>query len=405
MLHGILLCLAVLAFLSIALEEVIHINKAKTTLFLGTLSWILLFLFEPSLTTTEAFHEGLLEVAQLWLFLLAAMTFVAYLNQHGMVEGMVYRVLPRRLPERSLPYIVVLFCFVLSSFADNITATLVAVALILSLQLDTQKNIKLAVLAVFGINSGGAALITGDVTTLMIFNAGKVGILDLLHLIPAGVISCLVLATLMLPGFSGEVRIPRQRHQAERLDKIIAVIFLLTILSTLVINSFLQVPPLLIFLFGLSLVFLLVHWVKHDPADIPIMDYIRKIEFDTLLFFLGVLLLVGMLKEIGTLALITDLYVLLPQAMASYVVGLCSALLDNVPLTAGVLASKLDMPLQSWLGLTYSVGVGGSLLAIGSAAGILVMSKVQGVTFGAYLRYFPHLLVAYSCGFALVYLL
>ncbi len=402
MLHGILLCLAVLAFLSIALEEVIHINKAKTTLFLGTLSWILLFAFEASPTVTAGFQEGLLEVAQLWLFLLAAMTFVAYLNQHGMVEGLVYRLLPKHLPERAVPFIVVLFCFVLSSFADNITATLVAVALILSLQLEQAKNIKLAVLAVFGVNSGGAALITGDVTTLMIFNAGKVGILDLLHLVPAGLVSCVLLAFLMLPGFKGDVRIPRQRKQAQLLDKVIGIIFLLTILLTLVINSFMYIPPLLVFLFGLSLVFLLVHWVRHDPNDIPIMDYIRKIEFDTLLFFLGVLLLVGMLKEIGTLDMITQLYTVLPNLVANFVIGLCSAVLDNVPLTAAILGSELDIPLEAWLSLTYSVGVGGSMLAIGSAAGIIVMSKVQGVTFGSYLRYFPHLLVAYSTGFALV---
>ncbi|MDP1775163.1 MAG: sodium:proton antiporter NhaD, partial [Moraxellaceae bacterium] len=290
----------------------------------------------------------------------------------------------------------------LSSFADNITATLVAVALILSLQLDQAKNIKLAVLAVFGINSGGAALITGDVTTLMIFNAGKVGILDLLHLVPAGLISCTLLACLMLPGFKGDVRIPRQRKQAQLLDKVIGIIFLLTILLTLVVNSFMYIPPLLVFLFGLSLVFLLVHWVRHDPNDIPIMDYIRKIEFDTLLFFLGVLLLVGMLKEIGTLDVITQLYTVLPNTFANYAIGLCSAVLDNVPLTAAVLGSELNMPLEAWLGLTYSVGVGGSMLAIGSAAGIIVMSKVQGVTFGSYLRYFPHLLIAYSTGFALV---
>lgn len=402
MLHGILLCLAVLAFLSIALEEVIHINKAKTTLLLGTLSWILLFAFEPSPAVTAGFQEGLLEVAQLWLFLLAAMTFVAYLNQHGMVEGLVYRLLPKRLPERSVPFIVVLFCFVLSSFADNITATLVAVALILSLQLEQAKNIKLAVLAVFGINSGGAALITGDVTTLMIFNAGKVGILDLMQLVPAGLISCILLACMMLPGFKGDVRVPRQRKQTQLLDKVIGIIFLLTIFLTLIVNSFIYIPPLLVFLFGLSLVFLLVHWVRHDPNDIPIMDYIRKIEFDTLLFFLGVLLLVGMLKEIGTLDLITQLYTVLPNTMANYAIGLCSAVLDNVPLTAAVLGSELNMPLDAWLGLTYSVGVGGSMLAIGSAAGIIVMSKVQGVTFGSYLRYFPHLLIAYTTGFTLV---
>lgn len=403
MLEAVLICLAALAFLAIVLEDFIHINKAKSTLFLGTLCWILLFTIGPDHAATEtAFSDNILDIASLWLFLFAAMTFVAYLNQHGMIEALVYRLLPGNMPQKALLPFVAVFAFVFSSFCDNITTTLVTVALIQSLRLPVRSNIKLAVLAVFSINSGGAALITGDVTTLMIFNSGKVGIGDLFAIIGPGLAACLLLATMLMPGFEGRLQLERVSTPASAFDISVAIIFISTILLTLVINLVVHVPPLLVFMFGLSLVFMLSTFVNREEAELPIIDYIRKIEFDTLLFFLGILLIVGMLKEIGALNAITRLYLAFSPNIANFLIGCVSAMIDNVPLTAAVLKSNLDMPLRDWLGFTYSVGVGGSLLAIGSAAGVLMMSKIEGVGFISYLRYTPQLTVAFSVGYGLI---
>lgn len=406
MLDAVLIFLAVLAFIAIVLEDVIHLNKAKSTLFLGTLCWILLFLFEPVHATVEtAFAENILDIASLWLFLFAAMTFVAYLNQHGMVESLVYRMLPDAMSQKALLPAVALFAFCLSSFCDNITTTLVTIALIQSLQLNSSSNIKLAVLAVFSINSGGAALITGDVTTLMIFTAGKVGISDLFVIVAPGLLACLLLAVLLMPGFEGTLTPQRAVSQASRFDIWVAVIFLATIVMTLAINLFIHVPPLLVFIFGLSIVFLLARIMYRGESEEPIIDYIRKIEFDTLLFFLGILLIVGMLKEIGALHGITRLYDVTVPGVANFLIGCLSAVIDNVPLTAAVLKSNLDMPVTEWLGFTYCVGVGGSLLAIGSASGVLMMSKIEGLGFISYLRYTPHLMLAYGAGYLLILLI
>ncbi|MBN7827907.1 SLC13 family permease, partial [Bowmanella dokdonensis] len=117
-------------------------------------------------------EENIAEIASLWLFLVAAMTFVAYLNKKRMIESLINRMLPSKLSERKLLFMTGLFAFFFSSLADNITATLVSVAMILPLGLPKEKVIKFAVLAVFAVNSGGVALITGDVTTLMIFLDG-----------------------------------------------------------------------------------------------------------------------------------------------------------------------------------------------------------------------------------------
>ncbi|MDI4660808.1 MULTISPECIES: sodium:proton antiporter NhaD [Cobetia] len=404
-LQGLLIGLALAAFVLIAIEDVIHLNKAKTTLLLGTFSWLLLFIFGPAALAVddvpEALNENLLEIATLWLFLMAAMTFVAFLNAKGLIANLIYRLLPKRIGERGLLYLTGLFAFAFSSLADNITATLVSLTLVLSLGLAPKKTLRFAVLAVFAVNSGGVALITGDVTTLMIFLAGKVRISELMLLALPSFLSVMLLATLLLPGLGGEVNLVRKPRETRRLDRLVAWLFLATILSTLGLNVLFGVPPLLTFLFGMSLMFLLGHVAERrsDSEERRILDYIRIIEFDTLLFFLGILLMVGALKEARLLEGLAQLYALMPAMQANYLVGLLSALVDNVPLTAAVLKADVSMNDAEWLALTYAAGVGGSLLVIGSAAGVIALSKVREVSFMSYLRFFPALLLAYSVGY------
>lgn len=408
-LEMVLIGLALAALLGVVFEELTHVNKAKVTLFFGTLAWILLFVTSDSEAETDRIGEGLAEsiseIAGLWLFLVAAMTFVAYLNKKGMIENVIYLALPRRLSERSLLLLTGLFCFVFSSLADNITATLVSATLILSLDLDLKKRIRFITLVIFAVNSGGAALITGDVTTLMIFLAGKVEILTLLTLAVPAFAGVLVLALLLSRGMTGEVTLERQVKPVRRVDVVISLLFLATILATIIGNVVFSVPPVLMFLFGLSMMFLVSRFMSNDNDLDPILEYIRAIEFETLLFFLGILLLVGMLKEIQALDSLVAIYGVMPPLAANYMMGIFSAFIDNVPLTAALLKSGIEMSAAEWMALTYAVGVGGSLLVIGSAAGIVAMSRVQGLTFVSYLRYFGFLFIAYSFGYAGVILL
>lgn len=405
----IIILLAIAAFFLVILEDVIHINKAKSTLFIGTLCWILAYLLphdgaSPQDVTAQL-NENLLEIASLWLFLMAAMTFVAYLNSRGFVSALVQRLLPAALSERSLMILLGMFAFLFSSFADNVTATLVSVAVITSLKVEARKRLKYATLIVFAVNSGGVSLITGDVTTLMIFLAGKVSIANLLLLVAPSLTAVMVLAVLLSLGMKGEVVFDGEVSPIERNDVVIALIFLTTILSTLGLNAFFQIPPVLTFLFGLACMFLIAQYLFRKKTNRNILNYIREIEFDTLLFFLGVLLIVGMLKEIGVLSYLTGIYDHLPTAAANYVLGLVSAVLDNVPLTAALLKADVSMGVAGWLSVTYATGVGGSVLIIGSAAGIIAMSKVKEVNFISYLGMAGYLLAAYSLGYWLSYLL
>lgn len=403
LLETVLIICAILALLGVILEEVIHINKAKTTLFFGCISWLILFIFTPATDGHSALlsslDHNLLEIATLWLFLMSTMTFVAYLNAKGLVQTLIQRVCPQQMSKRSLMVMVAMFAMLLSMICDNVTATLVTLGLMQAFNLDNRTRIKFAVLVVFAVNSGGVALITGDVTTLMIFLEGRVSMIQLATLVIPAALGVLALTLMLFPGVSGTVATDRVQRKLQPLDIAIMAIFFSTIFCTMLFNFFFQIPPVLTFLFGLSIMFLVGQWLRSDREEVRILEYIRQVEYETLLFFLGILLLVGMLKEIGVLDLLAHAYALLSPTLANYVAGLCSALIDNVPLTAALLKAAPELATSEWLGLTYAVGVGGSMLAIGSAAGIIAMSKVKGLTFGSYIRYFPVLAVAYTVGY------
>ncbi len=402
MIEYFLITLALLALLSVVFEEVTHINKAKTTLFFGCISWITLFITaEPNdyHHITEGLKENLLEIAELWLFLMSTMTFVAYLNAKGVIQLAVQKLFPQELSLRKLMFLVALFSIVLSALCDNVTATLVSLTLLQTFNVERRYKLRMAILIIFSVNSGGVALITGDVTTLMIFLDGHVNMSELFILLIPAIISVTFLATLFSLSASGRISTSKVTSDYETVDILIAVIFFSTILFTMLMNVWFHVPPVLTFLTGLSIMFLVGRIYRSDTEETQMLEYVRKIEYDTLLFFLGILLLVGMLKEVGVLSILANLYANFDPNFSSYFAGIGSALIDNVPLTAALLKAHPELTTPEWLALTYAVGVGGSLLVIGSAAGIIAMSKIKEITFISYMRYIPALLAAYTIGY------
>lgn len=399
----VFIVLAIVALLATIFEDIIHINKAKTTLFIGTLSWVLYYVTAlenvPHEVISERFADNLLEIATLWLFLMAAMTFVAYLNSRNIIRHLVQEVLPPRMHERTLLLLIGGFAFVFSMLADNITTTLITLAIYSSVDMPAHKRIKYAALIVFAVNSGGVGLVTGEVTTLMIFLAGKVSITDLLALVLPSLLAVLLLALMLFPGLNRYVDFEHHDYVFTHRDRFIMGAFLVTIVLTLVLNIGFDVPPVLTFLFGLSAMFLLDEWFKSSPQDEPILHYIREIHFDTLLFFLGVLLIVGLLQETSVLFELVKLYDWLPMTWANFLMGVLSSLIDNVPMTAAVIKADIPMTALDWLALTYATGVGGSILVIGSAAGIITMGKMKEVTFFSYGKIFLPLFVAYGFGY------
>lgn len=402
LLYALYVCL-ILSLFSILFEDLIKLSKSKAVLFFGTLSWLLVFMNPQRFGGFDAvkgrFMDDVLDISNLWLFLVSTMTFVAYLNKKGFIDSVIHRVLPEAISERSLLIVIALFAFVFSSIADNVTATLVSLSIVMALRLPADKLIKFVVVIVFAVNSGGVAMITGDVTTLMIFLAGKLNVGQLILLSVPAASGVLILTLLLSRGLGGQLQIEVTHRRIDRFDMLIATIFFATICSVVLGSLYFSIPPMLIFLFGMSVMFL-VSWIgqEHDRAH-DILQYIREIEFETLLFFLGVLLLVGLMKELGLLQGISKITMLMPAMIANYSIGALSAFIDNVPMTQAMLKAGLNLSVANWMGLTYAIGVGGSLLVIGSAAGIVALNRCGPLTFVAYLRYFWAVGIAYSLGF------
>ena len=152
----VIIVMAIIALIAIACEEVTHIDKAKSTLFFGCASWLLLYVKASasgeSASLQESFDHNLLEIASLWLFLMATMTFVAFLNARGLISGAVLKLMPGALSFNRLIILVAVFAVLLSMLADNITATLVSLSVVSAFKLSDKERIKLAVLAVFAVN-------------------------------------------------------------------------------------------------------------------------------------------------------------------------------------------------------------------------------------------------------------
>lgn len=413
LLQLIVLGLFLVAFAAIIFEERIGFEKYKTSMFFGLSAWCLL-LIEEHFKGKEAFdkmehafHEYVLEISMLWLFLICAMTFVAYLDKRKWIEKVVMKTLPAQMSEKKFLFIMGAFTFLFSGVADNLTATLVALSIVLVVMKGaaTDTLIRMAVMIVFAANAGGLPLITGDVTTLMIFVAGKIHMVELLRLYVPALITSLVLYVYLARGMNGSITIKKESASINPLDTKIAVIFILSIACILAGHVAFHLPPMLVFLTGLSVMFLVI---AHDKIktknEVKVLEYVQHVEFDALFFFLGVLLLVGALKEVELLGKLAMLYEVMDPTLATFFIGILSAVVDNIPITAAMLKADLPLDEVGWMLLTYAVGIGGSILVIGSAAGVVAMSKVKELTFGAYLKYTPVVFLVYTLGLGITYI-
>jgi len=413
LLQFIVLILFLVAFAAIIFEEKLGFEKYKTSMFFGLSAWILLLIDghfngkEAFVKMEHAFHEYVLEISMLWLFLICAMTFVAYLDKRKWIEKVVMKTLPAQMSEKKFLFIMGAFTFLFSGVADNLTATLVALSIVLVVMKGaaTDTLIRMAVMIVFAANAGGLPLITGDVTTLMIFVAGKIHMVELLRLYVPALVTSLVLYAYLARGMNGSITIKKEITNINPLDTKIAVIFILSIACILAGHVAFHLPPMLVFLTGLSVMFLVI---AHDKIktknEVKVLEYVQHVEFDALFFFLGVLLLVGALKEVELLGKLAMLYEVMDPTLATFFIGILSAVVDNIPITAAMLKADLPLDEVGWMLMTYAVGIGGSILVIGSAAGVMAMSKVKELTFGAYLKYTPVVFFVYTLGLGITYI-
>jgi len=402
----LLLAIFVVGYYFIAAEEKYHINKAKPALFTGTFMFMLLGAYyavnglDFSAFDTEIAHL-ILEIAEIFFFLFVAMTFIEALIERNVFDALKEKLLNAGYNYKKLFWITGLLAFFISPVADNLTTALILSTVLITIEKDNKAFlIPAAINIVVAANAGGAWSPFGDITTLMAWSAGKGTFVDFLFLFPASIIGWSVTAFL-LSRFVPEGH-PAKIENAEPVQihkggKVIIGLGIFTIFSAVMGKQLMHLPPMWGMLFGLSLLQLYAYTLKkyHDH-DIEIYKSVSKIENDTLLFFFGILAAVGALHFAGFLGHAVKLYEMFDPTYVNVGVGFLSALIDNVPVMSAVLKASPDLPLAQWMLVTLTAGVGGSLIAFGSAAGVGVMGKLKGIyTFSAHMRFSWAILVGY----------
>jgi Na+/H+ antiporter NhaD/arsenite permease-like protein len=298
----------------------------------------------------------------------------------------------KQLSYKKLLWVTGFLTFFISAIADNLTTALVFATLLVTIE-KTNKAflVPAAINVVVASNAGGAWSPFGDITTLMIWNAGKAPFFDFFYLFPASFIGWVVtcyLLSLFVPDSA-----PAVSNEEESVMKDGAMGIVWLGLSTIAISVFahqaLHLPAIMGMMFGLSLLMVYSYNLKRRKnVDIGLFKSISKVENDTLLFFFGLMLAVGALSYIGYLALVADIYKSINPTLVNIGIGFLSAIVDNVPLTYAVLKANPAISTDQWLLVALAAGCGGSMIAFGSAAGVGVMGKMRGIyTFGSHMKY------------------
>lgn len=471
----LIIAIFIIGYLMIALEHPLKINKAASALLTGTILWVLYIMNAPdfeSLVSSDGFksfvqdphaaglslleqcqqyiveHQILIsigEICQTLIFLIGAMIIVELVDVHGGFEFITNRITTRKA--RSLLIMISVLTFFMSSVLDNLTTSIVMIMLVRKIIADQKTRWLFGSMIIIAANSGGAWSPIGDVTTIMLWIKGNISTSETIpHLILPSLVSMFVPLFLMARQLKGSVESPIQEGRMDNnstccTDEFFILahrerlyIFILGILCLLFVPVFKMVthlPPFMGVMIGVSILWFFTEFIYGKKEDLEedrklrVSKVVHRIDGATLLFFLGILLAVEVLRYTGILGAFASW---LDDSVGNVfivnmVIGALSAVVDNVPLVAGAIGMYPVMTEEAvaasadpiywmnfvqdgtfWQFLAYCAGVGGSMLIIGSAAGVVVMGLEQ-ISFGWYLKRISGLaLLGYLAG-AFVYIL
>jgi len=424
--YGILaLIIFVIAYSLVIGEEFLHLRKSKPVLVAAGLIWILIGIAYANIgdhhTAETAVRHNLLEYAELLLFLLAAMTFINAMEERKVFDALRAWLVSRGFSLKAIFWITGVLSFFISPIADNLTTALLMSAVVMAVGAGNVPFIAISCInIVVAANAGGAFSPFGDITTLMVWQKGIVQFQEFFAIFVPSVINWIIPAVIM--SFAIEKGNPDPLNETPYVKRggfIVIGLFLFTIAMAVSFHNFLHLPPVLGMMTGLGILKLFAFYLKktekiedEDDMELTVMSgddmhnghgtkgqydifsILARAEWDTLMFFYGVILCVGGLGTIGYLSMISHAMYegtgLLGTGVtgANVFVGILSAIIDNIPVMFAVLSMQPDMSHGQWLLVTLTAGVGGSLLSIGSAAGVALMGQARGIyTFFAHLKW------------------
>lgn len=422
------------AYVLVISEETIHLRKSKPVMVAAGFIWALVAVSYAEIGQTEVVEElvrhGLLEFVELFLFLLAAMTYINTMDERGVFDMLRAWLLAQGFSLRKLFWVTGLIAFVMSPIADNLTTALLMATVVMAVGGSNRRFVVLGCInVVVAANAGGAFSPFGDITTLMVWQEEHVEFHEFFALIVPSVVNWVVsagLLSLAIP--TGQPDPVNEEAKLRDGAWIVAGLFILTITMAVTSHTLLHLPPVIGMMTGLGLLKLYGYYLQTrggrfalsgervlnenalglegDPSKIPatsnyqydIYRNLQRVEWDTLLFFYGIMLCVAGLGAFGYLAAGSDLmYGQLGPTTANILVGFASAIFDNIPVMFAVLEMNPEMNLGQWLLITLTAGVGGSMLAVGSAAGVAVMGQARGIyTFFSHLKWSWAIVIGYA---------
>jgi len=407
----------VAAYILVIGEESLHLRKSKPTMVAAGFIWIIVAMLYISHGDTHtaglAVRHNLEEFGELFLFLLAAMTYINTMDERGVFDTLRAWLVGRGFSLRKIFWITGLLAFVISPIADNLTTALLMATVVMAVGGSDHRFVAVACInIVVAANAGGAFSPFGDITTLMVWQKGMVQFQEFFALFLPSVVNWLIPAVIL--GMTVPNTAPQARDEAAELKHgawIVVGLFIITISMAVSAHNFLHLPPVLGMMTGLGFLKFYGYYLKRRSPPLPfeplsgetleiegvpatdanfnIFKSLERAEWDTLMFFYGIILCVGGLGTIGYLAVGSQLmYGDLGATQANILVGFLSAIVDNIPVMFAVLAMEPSMDQGQWLLVTLTAGVGGSLLSIGSAAGVAVMGQARGIyTFFTHLKW------------------
>jgi len=406
----------IVAYGFVMAEEFIHLRKSKPVLLAAGIIWAMIGVVYAShgmsSVAEEAVRHNILEYAELFLFLLVAMTYINAMDERLVFDALRAWLVRSGFSYRKLFWLTGVLAFFISPIADNLTTALLMCAVVLSVGRDSPRFVSLACInIVVAANAGGAFSPFGDITTLMVWQRGIVDFWTFFMLFVPSVVNWAVPAAIMhfavpdlQPSASGEVVVMKRGAMT------VVGLFLATIATAVSFHNFLHLPPMTGMMTGLAYLKIFGFYLKKtfdrqvayerrktesnelqlgDIVPFDIFKSVARAEWDTLMFFYGVILCVGGLGLLGYLALASEvMYVEWGATAANVMVGILSAIVDNIPVMFAVLTMHPDMSMGQWLLVTLTAGVGGSMLSIGSAAGVGLMGQARGLyTFFSHLKW------------------
>ena len=413
-----LICIFVAGYLLIAFENRVRVNKAAVSLLMAVFSWVLYYLSSgASVEDVSAFTKALGETSEILFFLLGAMVIVEVVDTNGGFDFFRQRLVSKS--KAGLLWKLTFVTFFLSAVLDNMTTSIIMVMILDKLVPDRKDKLLYASMVILSANSGGAFSPIGDVTTIMLWVKGNISTFGVIRsLLLPSLVSVLIPALIISAFLKGRLEMPSDTHAQSGKSYIgitsgeSIMIFCIGVVGLLFVPVFrflTGLPPFMGILLILAILWIVTEFIfkQRKYKDIPsselpdVSALLHKIDLSTILFFLGILTTVAALSESGILK---SAGTLLDKAsggnpyIVTIAIGFLSAVVDNVPLVAGCMGMYDVIPSGAGFGLygidgtfwellAYSGGTGGSMLIIGSAAGVVVMG-LQQISFGWYLKHF-----------------